>query len=306
MRRAFLLLLLSGCGPVRLGEEPPSDVEVDAGGTSDLDADSGPSAVVTVRASGGCNTCYELVATGVGGTPPYSFEWEDGLRDAMRTVCPGKDAGTLGVTVRDSSMRRSAPHVTQLESSDAGCAPPAPQICLTNPSFEGTPAINLGTPVKFDAPPWSDCTNPMVPNLPQIINDTVQQMVGKVPNPTNGSTILVIPEDSQASEKLCRSIQGGRSVSFTIDVARATIADNVNPQTEAAFLEIWGGVAADCSRRENLWASPPLANTWQTYCVTLGPQQFTDNIVLAARSDKTLASSIAIAVDNMKPVTACP
>jgi hypothetical protein len=196
--------------------------------------------------------------------------------------------------------------VTRLEADDSDCPIPTepPLLCLRNPSFEGMPQANTG--FAFDAEPWSACTNPSTVNTPNIVNNTISQMVASVPKPTEGLTFLGLLEQHQAAQRLCETLPGDSAVSMQIDLARIHVGGTVVPETELAFLEIWGGVAADCSRRELLWASPALSTEWQTYCVTLRPTQFTDNLVLRARSDNSLPTSIFVIADNVVPVSLCP
>jgi hypothetical protein len=198
-----------------------------------------------------------------------------------------------------------------LAISDASCPVDAaafvtPRICLQNMSFEGTPGFNSGVPTMFDAAPWSVCTNPSVSNTPEIANETVGGgVVSPVPLATNGKTWLGLAEKEQVSQALCRGVSGGTSLSFRIDLSRIYVGANVVPDTEAVFLEIWGGVAADCSARELLWASPKLETSWNTYCVTLRPTKYFDNLVLLSRSDESLPSTTYLIADNIVPVESC-
>ncbi|MDB4988622.1 MAG: hypothetical protein JWN04_3800 [Myxococcaceae bacterium] len=303
MRAVFALLALVGCGPVMLGDEAET-LPLDAG--AGLDAAATIDVVVTVRGSGGCTACFELLAQGVGGRGPYSFEWEDGLRAAARTVCPGASGTPISVVAQDADGLRSDAHIALLESSDASCPLPPPQLCLQNPSFEGTPTVNTGSAGEFDALPWSACSNPSMTNVPDVVNDTIPQTLAAVPKASDGMTFLGLPEGQQASQRLCESIEGGSTVSLQLDASRIYIGGDVVPDTELAFLELWGGVASACSQRELLWASPPLSRSWQTYCVELRPQQFTDNLTLRANSNGALPTLIYVIVDHLVPVSRCP
>jgi hypothetical protein len=323
MRRALLLLALSGCSAVNLGEEPDTDqprkdepgrvadvddgeaARLDAGGAWALDAAaSGPEALVTVRVGERCN-CLELLGEGRGGRAPYTFEWDNGSRDARRVFCPDGADNSVSLTVRDADHLPSAPYVMQLETNDAGC-PPAPSLCLQNRSFEGTPAVNTGLPTSFDATPWSVCTNPSTGNTPEVLNESISAVVTIIPKASHGKTYLALLENEQVSQKLCQAIPGGSSVSLKLDLSRINLAMGVVPDTEPVFLEIWGGIAADCSQRELLWATPPLTDGWKTHCITLRPQQFTDNLTLRGRSDESLPTMGYVIVDNLVPVDHCP
>lgn len=311
---------VTGCGTVRLGDEAPWNepaVPFDAAiaaTRADLDAGIaiiGPVAVVTIDWPEGCDECADVLVQGAGGTPPYSVEWADGLRMADRRICPDVVARTLAVAVVDATGVRSVPHVTKLLPVDAGCpsaAPPVteePPICLLNPSFEGTPAWNPGLPTVFEAPPWSVCTNPSRNNTPEIASDgSAQGFATNVPKATNGETWLGLADGEQASQALCRGQPAGSKVSFTIDLRRLYLA-GVNPDNEASYLEIWGGIAATCTATEMLWASPKLDTNWNTYCVPLAPKQYFDNLVFLAKSDPSTTAGTYLIADNIATVESC-
>jgi len=316
MRLTLLGLALVGCGPVRLGEESPL-VWFDAGKPGALDAQvAGTLAVsVTVTRAPSCDGCAALVAEVEGGRPPYSFLWDDGSQEARREVCNDDGQGPFTVQVRDADGLSASPHVTRLELDPVLCTddaslplpppPPPPLLCLQNASFEGKAAINLGVPTNFDAMPWSVCTNPSQSNTPDIVDETIEQMVVTVPKATHGLTYLGMFEGEQTSQALCRPIPAGGAQSFLIDLSRIQLGAGVVPDSEATLLEIWGGVAGDCSQRELLWASPKLELTWKTYCVTLWPSQYMDNLTLRARSDMSLASQVYMIADHIVPVERC-
>ncbi|MDB4975137.1 MAG: hypothetical protein JWN48_3478 [Myxococcaceae bacterium] len=306
MRAAWLLVALTGCGPVRLGEDPFA-WELDGEVSRGLDAGTqAPSVFVAVRQAGACGSCFELTARGVGGKPPYAFEWEDGSHAAERVVCSGAGGEASTVRVQDADGHASAPYELRLEAADAACpaAPSGPLICLQNPSFEGKAAPNPGLPSTFDLSPWSACPA-SASNSPDVVDDTTGQMVVTLPKAVDGQTYLGLMEGEQASQELCRPLAVGSPVSLQLDVARIYIGGGL-PDTELAFLELWGGVAAECSQRERLWASPAIGLQWQRHCVTLEPTQAADNLTLRARSDDTLGSSIYLVVDNLVPVHQCP
>jgi hypothetical protein len=71
------------------------------------------------------------------------------------------------------------------------------------------------------------------------------------------------------------------------------------------FLEVWGGLASDCSQRELLWASPALTASWQRLCATIHPHSLIDQITLRAHSDMSLPSPAYLLVDNLKSVDNC-
>jgi hypothetical protein len=334
MRAAALGLLLLGCGPVLLGEDVRTHdagtkthaIEGDAADAAAAAVDSGeenvdaatasarPTVSVSVKAID-CGKCFELEANGSGGQPPYQFEWEDGSLDAKRRVCVENAELALSVVARDAAAARSAEHSIRLEGlADAACPEPPPPtasrppvlVCLENTSFEGTAVANLGQPEAFDAMPWSACTNPSVSNTPDVINETIPQNIATVPKATDGLTYLALGEGEQVSQPFCSTIDAGASLSLTLDLARIDLAEGIVPETEQVFLEVWGGLAVDCSQRELLWASPALKVGWKNYCITLHPHSFMNQITLRANSDMTLASPAYLIVDNLKPMDTCP
>jgi hypothetical protein len=262
-----------------------------------------------------CGRCFELQAEGSGGQAPYEFEWEDGSTRAMRRVCVENAALSLSVTARDAAAARSAAQAIRLEGlSDAACpelmpppaATPPTLICLENASFEGTPVANLGQPDAFDALPWSTCAADTASNTPDVVNETIPQMVATVPKAVDGVTYLALGEGEQVSQPFCSTIEAGAALSLELDLSRVDLAQGIVPETEQVFLEIWGGLAVDCSQRELLWASPALKPGWKKYCVTLHPHSVLNQITLRANSDMTLASPAYLIVDNLKPMDRCP
>lgn len=343
MRVAVLGLLLMGCGPVLLGEDPAPPAH-DAGSRSSAEEDrdaatSNPSApdasdLPSAPASGGgtarpsvsisvqpleCGRCFDLHAAGAGGQPPYRYEWEDGSTKADRHVCVAKDELWVSVVATDSDASRTDPHLIRLESIPAGECPPttsqptaakSAMLCLENPSFEGTPAPNFGQSDAFDAAPWSACsdqaTTPVTPNTPNIVNDTITAPGVTPPKPKDGSTYLAMLEGEQVSQLLCSSINAGDTVHFEIDLARIDVGEGFVPQTEGVFLEVYAGVAVDCSQHDLLWASPALQPEWKRFCVTIHPNAFLNQITLRANADMTEDSPGYLAVDNIRPVSSCP
>ena len=325
-----VLLLGLGCGPVVLGEEEgllhagtngnggsagaAVTGDVPSAGVGSGVQDAGPPPAVTVRIKPvDCGTCFELQAEGSGGRPPYAFEWEDGSLGAQRRVCTEDMALVLSVVALDAADSRSSPQMIRLESAaDASCAEPmqptdaspAAELCLENPSLEGTP-VDFTQPSAFDAPPWSACTNPERANMPMIGNDTVS-LTSAVPPPADGMTYLGLGEGDQVSQALCSDLPGGVPVHLQRDLARVDLGGGVVPQTEQVFLEIWGGLSVDCSQRELLWASPGLQTGWRRFCVTLQPSSFMTQLTLRGNADMTSASPAYLIVDNLQPVAGCP
>lgn len=329
------LLLLVGCGPVLLGEEESmasggagagggvGGGHAGASGATPGMSDASvaepsfppPSVVVRIKALD-CGACFELLAQGLGGLPPYAFEWADGSRDELRSVCVDGAGAILSVVATDASGAPSEPYVVHLDHAvDASCPDPVEQpdasvptevLCVENPSFEGTPAISFGDPMVFDADPWSLCSNRAdFLNAPDIGNETVA-VTPNVLSPSDGSTYLALGELEQVSQELCEPITGDVPLHFEIDLARADLGE-VPASTEQVFVEIWGGLSVDCSQRELLWVSRALDVGWQHYCVTLRPRSYMTQLTLRGGSDMTSSSTLSHAlVDNMRPVGSCP
>ncbi len=329
---AALGLVLASCGPVVIGDEPNTAGSGASAGTgadaqeADAAIDAGerplPRAEVAVRAIG-CSSCFELNAEGSGGAPPYDFRWDDGSLGARRVVCVEGDALSVSVVARDATSAESAPHGLRLERSSAstcsdampptaagdggiGMSPePAPLLCLQNSGFEGTPTTNFGVPELFDAVPWTTCTNPAATNTPAIVNATVGEMFAELPAATEGTTYLALAEKEQASQALCSAVPDDAALSVELDLSRVDAAGLTDP-AEPVFLEMWGGLAVDCSQRELLWASGALEVGWKHFCITLRPRSFVTQLTLRANSDNRAPSPVYLLVDNLRPVDRCP
>lgn len=298
-------IALFACGPVHLGDERAQQIDA---AIDDAALEAHVEVAITLRPQGTCGGCFEARAQGTGGRPPYVYEWEDGSREATRVVCPSQGRMRLSVTARDADKVSSAAHTTELEVEDAGCPVP-PLLCLNNLSLEGTPAVNTGAADAFDLEHWLTCTDPpsqLPVNTPEVLNATLERDPWVLPDPTDGSTYLGMAEGEQVSQPLCEPLQPGSQFFLKLDLARLYVGANVVPDTERPFLEIWGGLAADCSARQLLWASPLLGLEFQTFCAELKPDQYLDNLVLRARSDNSLPSISYLLVDNLVPVTSCP
>lgn len=337
-------LLVAACGPVvlvgdDLSDSPDSQLEVGTQGSSvaaasapdvaALDggpgraplaasADSGAGAsegveVQLVVKSVDCGTCFELSAGATGGAPPYDYDWEDGSQGHMRRVCVDAAGRMVSVVARDANGLRSDVYVTQLEvdpTGSSGClADVAPEpLCLMNPSFEGTPGFNDGQ--TFDAVPWSTCTDPSlgstVDNTPDIANETVQPQIGVAPAPTHGKTYVALGAGEQVSQALCEPLTPGSPRGLWLDLTRVPLPAGVSNEAEGLYLEIWGGLAAQCSQAELLWSSPILEVGWMSHCASLEPSQYMDQITLRATTAMTNLSLNYLAVDKLVPVGACP
>ena len=318
MRGRFVLFALTGCGPAFLGDEidvrafdaavaqrdatpPPRDTA--PASREPMDAGE-PIEVAILLQPPDCSGCYELFAAAVGGEPPFAIEWDDGSRGANRRVCVNGGSVDIWVTAQDARSTRSNRSAMRLLAPDASCPPPPAELCLDNRSFEGRPLPNLGLPTTFDAAPWSTCTNPAAANTPDIANETLMQALPMQVVATDGLTYASLAEDEQVSQVLCRNVAAGETLHLQLDLNRLDVTGGAPPERIA--LEVWGGVGADCSRRELLWASPALGMGWQNFCATLKPAHFTDNLVLRATSDKSQAAITYVLVDHLVPVDRCP
>jgi hypothetical protein len=315
MRMLVPILVIAGCGPVELGDERVVDAGYDAavvvparGPEPSRGSDAGSNSV-RVRVAivpDGCDGCANLSASASGGVAPYTFEWDDGSHDAMRHVCPATLPSSIRVTARDARGNVSVPHVTDLTLPNASCPPPMPLLSLENPSFEGTPAINLGFGNGFDCDGWSTCLQGGGNSTPDVVNPSVG-LPANVPAAEDGDTYLGLTENEQVSQELGRGVAGGSALALKLDLRRLYLGVGLAPDSEKAFLEIYGGVVPGCTSRELLWSSPSLPNDdFQTYCAVLRPTQFTNRIVLRATSDQTQLLPSYVLVDNLQPVSSCP
>jgi hypothetical protein len=273
--------------------EPPAPRDTSA---------AAPEVSLTVKAID-CGSCFDLVAAGKGGMPPYKYEWNDGSRSDRRRVCVGESDQEVWVVVEDAASERSNAYFAQLQTEDGEACGNGeqPRMCLLNPSFEGTPAINTGA--VFDAIPWSDCFDPSsdtVVNTPDIANRDLDPMTGIAPEPSEGETYLALRTGQQASQKLCEELGVGDRTSLQLDALR------LNVGSPDMYLQIWGGSSATCSQRQLLWVSPSLSTEWTTYCVTIEPSEYMDLITLRSETPMPMFVQNYLAVDNLLPVAGCP
>jgi hypothetical protein len=115
------LVAIAGCGgrtgnPLDVGsdaDESGSFVGGDAAAATGLDAHIEENLVtvkiVTLACAGDCAT-VQAVATG--GTPPYSFAWDDGSTTAQRQVCPTSST-SYEVKVSDTGMTGEITHAPE-------------------------------------------------------------------------------------------------------------------------------------------------------------------------------------------------
>jgi hypothetical protein len=281
--------------------EPGSTMESSAGTAG---SNVAPEIQLIIKSSD-CGACFELLAQGTGGVPPYRYLWEDRSTSPSRQVCVGTSGQKVSVFAEDQDGVRSRPREADLQTLDSeGCSAGQTQsgVCLRNLSFEGTATINTGG--LFDATPWSDCVdvaNAGVANTPDIASNTLDPVTGIAPPPRDGDTYLAMTNGEQASQQLCAALVAQTEGSLRLDAMRFDLG---GPDT---YLQVWGGQSASCSQRQLLWVSPALSTTWESHCITLRFSEFTDLLTFRAiAADPNTMFPSYIAVDNLVPVDRCP
>ncbi len=288
-------------------EEPPGTMAID---------------VVTISCAG---ECAEVIAVATGGNDPYTFQWNDGVTSAARTLCA--DATTaFTVTVRDTPIDDPEFHydaqtvtaevtaIVDLCPPDGGVPDggdggvPGDALCIENPSFEGTPSALPGAP--FDALPWDPCPNGV--NAGHVVNATNSTSTWTFPQPTDGNTSGAIGTNSgfggsaYLAQTLCEPIPAGEARSFLIDVARNPMSGS-GVEAMDAQIQIYGGSGTRCSEAELLWTSPLLTPEWQTVCVTLTPDAPVTSLAFKPLGDGNplFLGLMGAVIDHIVPVTSC-
>ena len=317
-----LCALHAGCGsratgiPGEVGTyDPDAGMFTGAGDASDpgaLDAHIERSGIAITFVTLTCaDGCADVKAVVTGGRPPYSFRWEDGSTSDARHVCPTASTA-YAVTVTDTGSSgefAQAPQTTQaaltarvLACPDAGPLADdggltdggAPAVCLTNPSFEGTPQVD----VPIVAAPWQTCDN-----LPDVLDGKAG---GIALQPSDGKSYLDLQyyPDSTSSpsesvgEPLCAPMRAGTTVHVAIDVAA---------QDTSLFSVQFFGAATLCGDDQLLGETPAVAETttWTPRCATLHAQ--TDVAFLKVRLGNGQSTlGIMGFIDNLRPVASCP
>jgi hypothetical protein len=317
---------LIGCGSSGSGVEGEvgtyePDAAGEFGGGSDAGSASGPDvqideshvavAIVTLTCSGGC---ADVQAVATGGQPPYSFAWNDGSTSPSRHLCPTAnqtyevtvtDAGRVGEFPRGPETAQATLAANVLACLDGG----APQasgdagdggaevLCVTNPSFEGTPQVDVADIV---APPWQTCDD-----LPDVLDGKVG---GGTLQPSDGMTYLDLqyaPAESSVSEsvgqELCAPFRAGETAYVKIDVARQTVAFGT-------FAVQFFGATTACKEEQLLGETAPVTNAgaWTTACVTLHAQTDATFLKLRLGGGQSTAGSMMGFIDNLRPVSSCP
>lgn len=275
--------------------------------------------VLTIACAG---DCADVRAVARGGNPPYAYVWDDGSTDAKRHVC--LDAGTeltvdatdtaiVGEFAREARTAHASVTANVLQcNQDAGV--PA-GICVDNPSFEGTPIMNL--PV-FDAPPWGGCGDRNVDfpgslSTPDILDANTLGFGTGLPAPTDGTTYFGLGmytllsaslQHEYVSGALCAPLEAGHSYAFEIDLASLPLPISAAPARGPAQLAVYGS-ATDCAREELLWKSPVVGTDWTTVCATLTPSKDASFLTLEPTGTEPTEGAYLL-VDNLIPVESCP
>jgi hypothetical protein len=313
----------TGCGSGENGG-PPGEVgtyDPDAGFSINGADASGPAALdasieqrglqvkfITLSCAG---DCAMVQAVGTGGHPPYTFAWEDGSTNANRQVCPTAstsyavkvtDTGMAGEFARAAASARASLTADVLSCPDGG--PPqdggSGSACISNPSFEGTAALDVG-PGVFAAPPWSTCG---ALGGADVWDDTVGAGLGLsgIKASQGGTYVRMISATPEiVSESTCAPLYAGKAYSMTIDLAY-----EAEGTSSPGYLELWGA-SAQCDEDQLLWTSPVVGASWNTYCLTFRPTADLAALTLKPRVDSDAASaSSTVYADNIVPVAACP
>jgi hypothetical protein len=315
-------------GSASSGTPAPTDASFTSGdgGNSSfvVDIENDAQVVLTVVTLGCTSPCEDLQAVAQGGSPPYTYAWSDGASGASRHLCPAASTTTLTVTVTDAGVSGGEfarqpitttgtlqIHVASCSdaASDAGAAP----VCLTNPSFEGTPTSDPISSTAQSVPSWTICGPAVSP--PVNLWNASETLPGQsTPSlaPTDGKTYLAIASctspgciqigsqgDEILSQPLCATLHAGTTYALQMDLYSAPSQSMY--QFDPASLAIWGGTT-ECGVDELLWTSPITGSSWKTYCATLTPTHDYAYITM----EPHLASGLAyLGVDHLVPVAGC-
>jgi hypothetical protein len=282
----------------------------------DLDAavvpDSAASILTTTIAAAGVmmggsicqGACVQIVAIATGAPGPYTYAWGQGLGEGQgpKTVCPvATTTYSVTVSAMASAQQSTGSATITVLPCDAGSTPippppvdaggpkppvdsgatpsPSAALCITDPSFEGTPAIGTsgapGIPATAAPPGWQVCLgdpdiDPIVSLLPASQGKTYVGMT--VGSPTFAGTTA-----ESLGTTLCAPLKAGTRYSFCVDVAIGVqgvmLPAPVQGQPGPA-LEFWGGKAA-CGQDELLWTTQAITNrdAWTTVCCAFVPSQ---------------------------------
>lgn len=246
------------------------------------------------------DTCASLTLAAHGGTPPYTFTWDDASHDMTRQLCPMADV-TLHASVRDADgMTRSAALALRLVACATG------HLCAENASFEGQPSIGAQWLLNnFDAAPWDACrdTGTDASSAPKV---ATRASGDEFPAPSEGDSYLYLESNPPArgfvGQTLCAPLARGSVYSFKIDLAYAA-ENRAGMQINPAQLEVYASSNA-CQRDELLWTSPHLTTGFRTYCVTLKPTRAATALILNPIGPTS--GEAATFVDHLQAVDSCP
>jgi hypothetical protein len=285
--------------------------------------------LVTLSCAGACAT---VQAVGTGGSPPYSYKWEDGSTGAVRQVCP-KATTAYAVNVSDSGEHGEIPGPPQTAKAsvtadviacpDAGAVDAAPPVApsdacvggFVNPAIEGTPQTEVGP--AWDAPGWTQCPNGPAPAY--LASASVHPGDGVTyPAPSSGPTYAVIAakgsDDASVphgfGQTLCTPMASGASFNVDSRWIDPGVPGSPDPAGIVVQLEVFVNqtVCDGYGPGFEELAGMPITQTWNTYCVTIdepGSLTFTG---LVNNQDGTTApnASALILVDHVVPVASCP
>jgi hypothetical protein len=268
-------------------------------------------------------SCVDLLAIVTGGTGPFSYAWGEGLGEGPgpKTVCPTMTT-TYAVLVSSLSSPQQSPAsaVVTVESCDAGVGTQLPHdastmqapdtgttqtgsssLCITDPSFEGTPTIGTpGTPPGTNAtaapPGWQVCKgdpdiDPSVSVL--LANDGMTYLGLSV-----GSGSLSYLTEAIGTT-LCAPLQAGVRYSFCMDLAIGVRGVNlgVNPLMMPSggptpVLDVFGGTTG-CGQDEPLFISQAITSvdSWSKVCGSFVPSRTLSTLTLVPSLGSSSATS---------------
>jgi hypothetical protein len=337
------LAIVAGVGACLSSENVDLGRNIDSGTLvgADLDGSLAPDATapflvaaLSVTMGTICRgVCVQMAATPLGAPGPYTYAWGQGLGEGPgpKTVCPlatttysvvvsstsngQQSTGSATITVVDCDAGGAFPP----PADDANGSPPptdtgtsqstSASLCLTNASFEGTPAIGTsgppGIPATAAPPGWQVClgdpdVDPSVSLLPASQGKTYVGL-------TVGTGTFAGATAESLGATLCAPLKAGTRYSFCVDVGIGVQGVMVTPPGPGApgpTLQIWGGTTA-CNQGQLLWTSPAITNrdSWTTDCGMLFPSQdFSGLSLIPAQASGSGAGFLSyVIVDNIVP-----
>ncbi|MBD3582699.1 hypothetical protein [Flavobacterium selenitireducens] len=144
-------------GPLSSNTLSATGVTLTAGRTSAFTGLTGAAVEVDISGYGSfCqNASVTLTATAVGGNPPYSYSWSNGLGTASTATPPTTAIGTFNytVTVRDANgiLATDTAEVTVVEITQGGSVSPNQSICSGGLASNLTLSGNVGNVVYWQS-----------------------------------------------------------------------------------------------------------------------------------------------------------